>query len=411
MGDTADPRVALTDKDVTVRAAAAREVARIGSFTDLELLITMAQSDKSPSVRLYTAAAAADIAMRLRGDGKPLTRTQRAKLIDWVGGTDPGKNPSLLMVWAALPERKALDRLSRMLRDPRNGVRAGAATALRRMALASGAIDEGLIPSTIGSLLDGGRLPPDAILELVRIAGEAGYIGLMGSVRSAASAGRPHGAAVAESIERMSQRSTPEGWKGLWISTGADVFEPDGDTVDWLVVTDTRAWGTAGSADLAPSESGTVRLADRVYRMIWAPRLAETGMFTAVQAPGLTLWRHQGKALAEAAERYIEHLAAVPEACLALIALLDGVEGAAAPRVQATLAWRGGDLAQAEARIDPMCAVKKPRSDLYWIQANVKLGLGDLDSAREAVDHYLERTAARAPHRGDAEALRASLGA
>ena len=52
MGETEDPRAALGAKDVRTRAAAARDLARQGSWGDLEALVDVALGDKSTSVRL-----------------------------------------------------------------------------------------------------------------------------------------------------------------------------------------------------------------------------------------------------------------------------------------------------------------------------------------------------------------------
>ena len=62
--ETVDPREGLSAKDVTTRTASARELARIGTWDDVPRLVQMATSEKSSAVRLWTAAAAADIAHR-----------------------------------------------------------------------------------------------------------------------------------------------------------------------------------------------------------------------------------------------------------------------------------------------------------------------------------------------------------
>src|SRR5690606_32336998 len=126
--------------------------------------------DASPSVRLYTAAAAADIVCRMRGvNGRArLTRQQRELLQTWVKTFDPGINPSLLMLLSAVADQSAVDRLGRMLKDPRNGVRAGAATALRRMSLSVAAADDMLVPMAVDKLLASRKLPADAVLDLVK---------------------------------------------------------------------------------------------------------------------------------------------------------------------------------------------------------------------------------------------------
>src|SRR3712207_6547865 len=128
MTETPDPREGLKSPDVAVRTAAARELAASGKFADVEVLVELAKTDKSPSVRLSAAAAAADIATR--SEPGP---AQRKRLVELFRTFDPGHNPSLLMVLAAVPDAAGVERLGRLLRDPRQDVRNGAITALRRM--------------------------------------------------------------------------------------------------------------------------------------------------------------------------------------------------------------------------------------------------------------------------------------
>ena len=60
MGETEDPRQALSSKDVAIRAAATRDLARCGGWDDVVSLVQHAKEDKSSAVRLYAAASAAD---------------------------------------------------------------------------------------------------------------------------------------------------------------------------------------------------------------------------------------------------------------------------------------------------------------------------------------------------------------
>src|SRR5688500_13732973 len=147
MTESTDPREALKSADVAVRAAAARELAANGKFGDVELLVELAKSDKSPSVRLYAAAAAADIATR--SEPGP---AQRMRLVELFRTFDPGHNPSLLMVLAAVPDLAGVERLGRLMRDPRSDVRSGAITALRRMSTRPGS--EKLLAGAVRGFLE-----------------------------------------------------------------------------------------------------------------------------------------------------------------------------------------------------------------------------------------------------------------
>ncbi|MEQ1508377.1 MAG: hypothetical protein ABMB14_39465, partial [Myxococcota bacterium] len=84
--------------------------------------------------------------------------------------------------------------------------------------------------------------------------------------------------------------------------------------------------------------------------------------------------------------------------------------GAAAVRGRATALIRGGALREAETLLDVIVAAdKKPKPDVAWLVANVKLGLGDLDSAREALRECLKNAPKKAAYRPEAEALLESL--
>ncbi len=375
----------LDSKDVTERAAAVRTLAATGTFDDVGKLVEIAWTDKSPSVRLHAAGGAADLATRCMGD-VPLE--ERRRIVDWVKSFDPGHNPSLLMVLAAVPERAVADRLGRILRDPRYDVRAGAATALRRMAWHT---DADWLRDAVQGWLAEGKHPPDAVLELVKLAGEVGWAGLERELAKAESAGRPHGAAVEEALQRLKAREQPQTWRGLWVSWGAGIGEPEPEApVAWRWV------GEGAARDGA--------------RLVWAPRPGAEGLQIAMLADGLTFWRLEGKALLKVASDLADELGADRSVALGLASELEAIEGVVAPRVRARLLWRAGALDRAEALLEPLADDKKPRLDVLWMLAEVKCGLGDLDSARELVDQALEGAPKKAPWRAEAEALRASLG-
>ena len=94
---TEDPRDALESDDVAVRVAGARVLAERGTQEDLPRLIKIAREDKSPSVRLYAAAAASDVAMRNR---RELTDAAKEHLVRV--GYDP--------TYGARPLKRAIQR-------------------------------------------------------------------------------------------------------------------------------------------------------------------------------------------------------------------------------------------------------------------------------------------------------------
>lgn len=407
MSDTVDPRAALRDGDVSERASAARTLARTGGWLDLEELVRMAKEDPSASVRLYAAGAAADIALRARRAGE-LGRDREAQVLDWVRAFDPDVNPSLLMLLSAVASGPALDRLGRMLRDPRNGVRAGAATALRRAAL-SAASDEVPLAQAAGALLANRKMPADALLELVKIVGEAGWDELTDAVRAASAAGRLHAPAAEEALQRLALRRDPGTWEGLWLSDGSDVYETGDErpVEDWLAVVDGCAWGRAGALGELELDRGRGRAGDLRLRIVWAPRAGAPEPSPALQGGGRTWYRADAKSLVACVEDLADDLSA-PAASAALreLASLDGVQ---AQRARAILAWRAGDLRRASELLEALLDAPKPRADLFWYLARVRLDQGRREEAREALDRFLDQAGRRARHRKEAEELRSGL--
>ncbi|MCB9679795.1 MAG: hypothetical protein H6737_32110 [Alphaproteobacteria bacterium] len=395
MSETDDAHASLEDKKIAVRAAATRDLAKAGTYADVERLIGMAIGDKSPSVRLYAAAAAVAILMRGRGayDQTPWTDAQRHDVLRWVGAGDPALTPSLLLCYAAFSDADVIQRLTRMLRDPRYGVRAGAIAAIRRMALSGAATREGTgLREWVGEALENRKLPPDVSVELVRLVGEAGWEVLLPRARKAPG---NVGEALAEAEARCAERNTPAAWAGIWVDEGRDVLdESPAGRADWIVI----------GADAQPS-GGTLARDGRVYRRIWAPRIADEGKHAAIQADGRTWWRMDGKALAQFVTDADHELVAHGEAVDAIAAMLEGVEGAGAVRARALLFARCGRADEALALLDPLLAQKKPRNDLYFLQALALRSKGDAKGARAALEAYLDKAKKTEPWRDEAEQL------
>jgi len=402
-----DPRSGLASKDVTERAEAVRALATVGTADDVEGLIALGRSDRSPSVRLYAAAAAAHLAL------------QHADEVDsrgWctqVMSEDPVVNPGLLMVLAASPVQATVKRLGRLLRDPRSGVRVGAAMAVRRLGLSAGAALDPVLREAAAGWIHGGRHPPDAVLELVKLAGELGWCDFDAALDTAREAGRLHGEQVALATERIAYRRDLARWDGLWVSYGADPFQPEKAPAPegWWVLSGGEASGSGDrSGALTAAGSGHTLCATEV-RWVWAQRVGEEGARPAIQQGVHLFWRQDGKALLQAVPPLIDGIAAAGRsAAVAVAGWLGDVEGTVAPRVRAELLWRGRALPEAEELLAPLAEAKRPSAAVLWILAEVKVGLGDLDSARELVARALASAPKRAPWRRDAESLQASLG-
>ncbi|MCA9495046.1 MAG: hypothetical protein KC621_34195, partial [Myxococcales bacterium] len=224
MAEGADPREALGSTDVAERTAAARELATAGTPADLELLLGLAQTDKSPSVKLYCAAAASEIATR-----DVLDAGRRQQVLDTLRAWDPGTNPSLVLVFAGVTDAGGLKRLGLLLRDPRRDVRTAAATAVRRMASLPQA-PKGLA-SEVGGWLRSGKYPADAVAELIRLAGEQGWVSQQEAIRVGAKTGRAAAEAADQALEWLAARQDPTSWDGTWMTT-------DDGKAEWLYILD-----------------------------------------------------------------------------------------------------------------------------------------------------------------------------
>ena len=409
MDNVEQARQALAGKDVAERAAAARHLAAHGSWDDLSSLLTIAMGDKSPSVRLYTAAAATRVVLRSRGAGE-VGRAEEQQVLEAFRRFDPQGNPSLMMVLGALGSATARSRLGRLLRDPHSDVRMAAAAAVRRAALSQVAhSDEGLT-ADVAEWLASKKTPLDTRTDLVRLVGETGWAELAPEVRKAAALGGYAAEVAAEALSRLGERAEASAWTGLWLHGGGDVLDEDAATPSgWLLVAEGEVHDGERSR---PSTLADGRLdlgSLGRARRLWAPRVKEEGAHQALQLPSATYWRCTGKALAKEVEARIHELGRFPAGCAVLAAELEEVEGAIAPRARALARWKAGDNDGAVSAVDALLAAKKPKAELYWWRANMALGEGALDDARSFVDAYLEKAPKRGGYRAEAEALRASL--
>jgi hypothetical protein len=391
--ETKDPRAALTSDDVHVRTAAARDLALHGTQDDLPLLVGLAKTDKSPSVRLGAAAAAADVAMRYRTE---LTAEARAAIDDALKGYDPGKNPSLLLVLAAVTTPKDLERLGRLLRDPRSDVRAAAATALRR--LASEAAVTGLEDAVRG-WLDEGRHTPDAEAELVKLAGEVGWTSLGDALRSRRFRAAAATAARDLALERLAARTDRASWRGLWVAR-----TPEGAVDAWFHVGPEKVAGPhriSGSWELTGGEAtlGTLGPAQR----IWLPQ-GETAR-EGLRVGGRTYWRAHGKELGALVEELSDALESHPRVARALVDELASVEGAPGLRARAVAAWRAGDLDEAWGYVERVLSDKKAgKGDAQILAARIRHAQGRPALATKLLKACIAAAPKKGPLRGQAEA-------
>lgn len=406
--ETPDPRIALSDRKVSVRAAAARDLALVGTWDDLPRLIEKGWADPSMAVRLHAAAAAADLVGRQRGayGQSKLTAEEEAQVLRWAFGADPGASPSMLMLAAPLTGDEVLVRLGRVVRDPRSDVRLGVVTAIRRMVL-SAVGDRARVSAALAAWLADERLPTDTRGELIRVIGEAGLTEL----REAALAARRVSGDVAmladKALDRLDARLKMETWVGPWRSDGLDVFElAEAPRADELALVAPGVWyaGPKGKPLVLSAKGATI--GGKPAHLVWATPLGSFEPSLALQFDGRTWWRPDPAWAAERLEALEASLRAWgPEAATAVSVWAATLPPAVGERIAALAAWLAGDLADARARLDVLLERKKPAVELWLWRARVHAAAGRTEAARMDAEAFLERAPKGHAGRKEAEKL------
>jgi hypothetical protein len=239
--ETKDPIASLQAKSIHDRCAAARDLSKIGALDVIPLLADRARDDRSPAVRLATAGAAADILSRFRlPPGRDaLDGAQRTELLELFKGIDPGANAGLFPMLACLDLPLAFSRIATGLRDPRGGVRVGAAVGLMRLCISRARLGDAQLEADVIALLRDNRLRPDALAEVARVCAAGGYTSALLPLQRL-DLGGAHGDFVDEMVDILQQASDP--LQGFWFSDGLDAGEidpePDAGPAALVVVDD-----------------------------------------------------------------------------------------------------------------------------------------------------------------------------
>ena len=297
----AEPELPSLDaEDVPTRVAAVRELGLHGKPDVIPRLVDLARTDSSPAIRLATAAAAADILSRYRVGkrAKELNLEERRKLLALFNGIDPGVNSGLFSMLASLGLPEAVGRISIGLRDPRGGVRVGAAVGLLRLACSVQAHGDKELERRIVALLQDKRLKPDALAEVAEVCAAVGYVSAIPILDELATSGG-RSDVVGTSLERLqSFEANPPA--GGYSSDGRDAGEVDdnpalgtaklvlGPSLSLLLENGKRTWGDAlkGSAlrrlYIRPPGAGepvdAVQWKGRTYYRVAQPELEELAL-------------------------------------------------------------------------------------------------------------------------------------
>ncbi|MFK7926597.1 MAG: tol-pal system YbgF family protein [Myxococcota bacterium] len=396
--ETEDPRAAIAAKDLPTQAAGARDLARIGTWDDVDDLLDLAMNHKRTGLKLIAASAAADIVHRYRTGtaGEPLGDERAEDLASWVKRTDPGINPGILMLLSAVPTPKVIDRLGRLLRDPRGDVRTGAAVAVRRMAVSHTDLDMAPLRAAVLKWLTDRRSPPDALTALVQLVGGLGWSELRDTLIDLSTTSEPVREAVTEALGQLDQRAAAENWHGLWLSNGLDVLEQvaEDPALSWLVIGHSKLaiQGRKPSAHKLSHGALTSRALPSAARLAWVPRLGHSNRTPAVQVLGHTWYRVEGTELAAWLDEHALELSeAAAPALDGLAGTLADEEGAAGARARAIAHVLADQLDQADEQLSKLTSGKKPRADLLFWLGELRRRQGRPKDARDAYSAFIDR--------------------
>ena len=397
--ETQDPIAALESKDIHERAAAARDLSNFGTPEVIPTLVQMARKDISPAVRLCVAGSAADILSRYRAghSAGQLSVEARTGFYDLFKGIDPAVNAGLFSMLACVGLPQAFDRIAAGLRDPRGGVRVGAAVGLRRLcgSLAHQGDDE--LEARVVALLGDSRLPPDALAEVAQVAAAVGYRSAREAMERLDLPGA-QGDLVSASLQVLDGHEAPI--TGAWLSDGRDLGEvnPEPSRPPALLVVD-----EAGAAVRQDGGAAWQLLTPlRGVRPMFARRVGEPQAARCFQWSGRVWYKAQDDDVMEAVERL--HTvpwdwtagsageAAVRAAELVMPGLPDSP---AAMRTKAALQLGAGRAAEAEASLVAATEGKKCPPEVWLLLGDAKAARGDADGAAEAWESALKKAKSR----------------
>jgi len=386
--ETEDPLAALKSKDIHQRAAAARDLSRFGEPEVIEQLVKLARQDKSPAVRLCTAGAAADILSRYRAgpQASELDQDRRSELFAMFQGIDPIINAGLFSMLACIDVPQARKRIGAGLRDPRGGIRVGAAVGLKRLCGSVAYMGDKQLEADVVALLSDPRLPPDALAEVARVCASVGYDTARGRMEVLDLPGA-HGDLVEASLAVMAGHRAP--MTGAWVSDGLDLGEVNPDPVSppaLLVV------GEDGKAVMQEG-AGEWRTLDALgaVRRMFARRVGKPKPERVLQRASRVWYRATDEDVIAAVDRIRDgsHIvwdaAGGPGVERAAVLIVPGLpESAVAKGAAASLLAAAGRFDDARAFLEAAVDIKKCPARVFLWLGDGRAAAGNLGGAKVA---------------------------
>lgn len=384
--ETEDPIAALDNKSIAVRAAACRDLTKMGTIEHLARLAQSAGSDKSPAVRLGTVAAASDILSRRRLDApeEALSDAQRKEVVDLFKRIDPSVNPGVFSVFATLDVPAGLSRVSIGLRDPRQEVRKGAGVGLMRLCISRARHTDAELEAKVVALLTDRRMRPDAIAEVARVCAAAGYATSL-DVLERLDPGGVHQEVVDQVIDQL--QLAAERPVGTWVSDGRDAGEVrvvPAQPGAILLVTPTEAW-----LKVAGQGWSGVSLDDAAWRRMFYRRAGTQEAAPALQGFGHTFHTTAPDALPELVDTFFSAETArwpggVSQSPAGRVLAESLGDTPVERRARALLLADAGDFAGAAAELDEALAQRKAPADVRYLLGLARVAVGDVTGAAAA---------------------------
>lgn len=391
--ETADPIAALSARDIPTRAAAARDLALVGTLNELDRLIGMAAHDPSPGVRLSCAAGAADILTRHRLSVDEIPRSVRESWLGLLSSSDPSVNAGLFQVAALLGLPEGVDRVFRGAKDPRADVRAGGCVGLLRLCQSAAVNGDRALEARVLALVTDPRVRSETRVEVGRLAASVGYVAVTPGLEGLLTLGGRQADLVTEAL----------GWvaglpphSGVWADRGLDAGEVRLDAP-------IRALKVVGAGRVATLDlrGGTLQEIplEGPIRVLWSRRGG--GASKALLQVGRETWEAAEDAeIADAGERLVS--AGSPD----LLAALYGIwpDTAAGQRTRGATRLRLGDAEGALALLTAALEMKKVPVDTSWWLAECLHVLGRDEEARPHLEKFVARAPKKHPQLAEARA-------
>ncbi len=409
----------LTHKSIHDRAEGARQLSLIGTTEHIDQLMQIAQTDKSPAVRLGCAGAAADILSRHRAGHarRKLTLPEREAILAKFRALDPGVNPGLFAVLATLDLPRSLDRIAIGLRDPRYDVRQGAVVGLLRFCTSGSVAKNDRIPAKVIALLGDKRVRADVLAGIMRVCVACGWQQARSPIEQHLDRGDQVGTAAEECLALLDAQADPETFLGVWAYLGLDAGEVRAKAkaeevlvlAADLAITGVRgvsyelgSWSLTDDGELVLGDGKPKRL-----RRMWLS-LPGAEPVHAFQVGGRTWYAADPKTAVDLVGDWLqategtdpEERRRMGEVLLPLLP-----DNAAGQKAAARIELAGGQGAAAIERVRAVLAKrKKPPAELLYLLARGQDLAGDAKAATKTWKQYLARAGAKGEHVAEAEA-------